>query len=759
MPYPVPPPAPAIVHASQPTTLPTSATPPTAAVPAVPTPPERSPISIEAVRSAPVLKNAAGLVQSIAIPESISQTPPPPSTPFPPGQPSQPAPPVSPSPTPSVSPSPAPPVSPSPTPSTSPSPPLSPSPTPTPTPSNIPTQQLTNQGFLELRADQQVYDEQRQVFTAEGNVSLRFRGALLTSQRLQVNLLNRLAVADGNVVLTRGDQVLRGQRFRYNLIQEEGTVEQASGEIFLPSAGTDFNPNLPTDITAGAVPVGSVGDRLTANQPPQGVSRAGSAGIVLGSRRNPSGAAVVPELGGTVRRLRFQAEQIAFYPEGWQARNVRITNDPFSPPELELQAAQAELRRLSPLRDEVVASRPRLVFDQGFSLPLLRNRVVLDRNPRPAPTFRLGIDADDRGGVFIERDVPVIPQGPVQFTVTPQFFVQRAIQDRNNIGDLFGLRTKLTAPLGPRTGLRGEAVLTSFDFSKVEDNLRGSLRAQQLVGTHTLSLEASYRNRLFNNSLGFQDVQSSVGALFYSPTIFLGDTGIALSYQVGYQFVNADTDRLDLLEPTRNNDRISLGRLQASAAINKGFTLWQGTPLPATKEQGLRYSPTPIVPYVALGVGLTGTSSNYSNGDSQNNLNATVGLYGQFGRFSRPFLDYTAFNVTYTQAFRDGLSPFLFDRVADDRILSAGITQQIYGPIRVGFQTSYNVQTGREISTDYFLEYSRRAYSVGLRYNPTLQLGSISLQISDFNWTGGGSEPFEGSGVRPVQGGVQQLPE
>jgi hypothetical protein len=360
--------------------------------------------------------------------------------------------------------------------------------------------------------------------------------------------------------------------------------------------------------------------------------------------------------------------------------------------------------------------------------------------------------------VFIERDLSIVPTGPVQFTITPQFFVQRAVQDRRNIGDLFGIRTSLLAPLSPRASIRGEGTLTSLDLTKFETNFRGSLRAQQLIGTHTLALEASYRDRLFNNSLGFQDVQSSLGALFYSPTIQVGKTGISASYQVGYQVVNADTDRADLLPAVREDNRISLGRFQASLALNRPFLLWQGKTLPATAEQGLKYSPVPITPYVGLGLGVTGTTSAYGNGDTQNSVNASVSLFGQFGNFSRPFFDYTAFNLTYTQAFRDGLSPFLFDRIADDRILYAGITQQIYGPFRFGLQTAYNIETGREISTDYILEYNRRAYSVALRYNPVLQLGSISLQISDFNWTGGASQPFAGSGVRPVQGGVPQIP-
>lgn len=637
--------------------------------------------------------------------------------------------------------------------------PTPPPPTPAPSnpPSNVPTGRLTTEGILELKADRQEYDQLRQIFTAEGRVSLRFRGALITGDRLQVNLTNRLAVAEGNVTLTRGDQILRGQRFRYNLIQEEGTVEQASGEIFIPTASTDLNPNLPTNITAGVVPVGSVGDRALAIQ--NDVSQAGSVRLSIGSQQNASGSPFAEQAGSPVRRLRFEAAQVEFYPEGFRANNIRVTNDPFSPPELELQADRAVLTRVSPQRDELRATGNRLVFDQSLRLPLPNRTISLDQNQQSPPLFDFGYDAPDRGGFFVQREFNVLPQSSINFTLTPQFFVQRALEDRSNIANLFGLESRLSVQLSPRTIVRGEGVLTSLDLSRFENTLRGSLRAQQLIGTHTLSLEASYRNRLFNNSLGFQDVQSTLGALFFSPVIPLGKTGINLSYQAGFQYVNADTDRLDLLAPIRANNRISLGRFQASAALSRGFSLWQGTPLPATREQGLRFSPIPIRPFVGLSVGITGVTTSYSNGDNQNSISGAVSLIGQFGRFSRDFLDYTAFNVTYSQAFRDGLSPFLFDRIADDQILYAGITQQLYGPIRIGFQTAYNIQTGREISTDYFLEYKRRTYGVSLRYNPVQQLGSVGLEISDFNWTRGATEPFAGSGVIPVENGVIRSPQ
>ncbi|NER29529.1 MAG: DUF3769 domain-containing protein, partial [Symploca sp. SIO1C4] len=58
-----------------------------------------------------------------------------------------------------------------------------------------------------------------------------------------------------------------------------------------------------------------------------------------------------------------------------------------------------------------------------------------------------------------------------------------------------------------------------------------------------------------------------------------------------------------------------------------------------------------------------------------------------------------------------------------------------------------------EISTDYFIEYSRRTYNILLRYNPVQDRGSIGFRINDFNWRGNPGL-FDGSGVRPVVEGV-----
>jgi hypothetical protein len=627
----------------------------------------------------------------------------------------------------------------------------------TPQPAPTPTTPETRR-VVEVIADTQEYDEQRRVVTAEGNVVVRFDGAVVDADRIQVSLDNLIAVGEGNVALTRGDQVLRGQRFTYNFVQDTGELLAGRGEIFIPTAQEDF-AFLPTDVTAGEVPERPPSDRIRSNQPLTGVSSPGGINFGIGGRTNARNI-VNPEQGGQVRRVRFEAARIDFYPRGWQASDVSITNDPFSPPELELRADKVTLTRESPLQDRVRTQNQRLVFDQGLSLPIPKNQQVIDRRERDATPglVSFGFDGDQRGGVFVERRFEPINRENVSFSITPQFLAQKAVQEGvSNIPSLFGLRTSLDATLSPRTTVEGSGTLNSFDLTDIEDNLKASLRLRQQVGDtrnpHNVTLEYSYRDRLYNGSLGYQTVQSSLGGVVTSPIIPLGRTGLNLSYQGGAQYITANTDREDLLEPIRDNNRVSLGRLQASAALNGGLLLWQGKPLPPTATEGLRYTPNPVVPYLRAFGGLTGTTSYYTNGDNQSTLIGTIGLEGQIGHFSRSFLDYTAFNVSYSQGLDSGESPFLFDRAVDTRTLSAGITQQIYGPFTFGVQTSVNLDTGEYTSTDFILQYSRRTYGITLRYNPELELGGISFRLSDFNWTGG-TNPF--SEVRPVVGGVSE---
>ncbi|MBD3883320.1 DUF3769 domain-containing protein [Phormidium tenue FACHB-886] len=630
----------------------------------------------------------------------------------------------------------------------------------TPRGNSPPVDQEAAAEVIELNADRQEFNQLQQVFTAEGNAVMRFRQAVLSADRIQVNLPNRIAVAEGNVTLTQGQQVLQGNRFEYNFVQGDGSIFGAGGQIDVAATEQDFAPtpsnnqsnNQANNQATLPNPTVSTGDQIRADQPLQVLGSPGGItfGVSGGNQTNVQGAR------GDVNRLRYEAERVDFTPDGWVGTNVRITNDPFSPPELEIRSPRVTFRRISQTASELRARNPRVVFDQGLSLPLLRDRIVFDNREREPGLVQFGFDERDRGGFFIERPFEVLNTPVVRFSLTPQLLVQRAYDNGNFFdGSSFGLRSRLDANLGRNTSLTGEAVLTSLDLSEVEDNLRASLRARQRIGDHTLALEYSYRDRLFNGSLGFQTVQSSLGFVVTSPDIVLGNTGINLSYQGGIQFINADTDRLDLLEPIRDNNRIDLTRYQASAAVSRPFYLWIGTPLPPTATEGLRYTPNPIVPYVALSPEVRGVYSAYSNGDIQASLRGILTLSGQFGHFSRDFFDYTAFRVSYSETAREGESPFRFDRLEDERVLTLGLTQQIFGPFTFGIQTSLNLEDDRTIDTIYTLEYNRRTYAVSLNFSPIREAAALTLRVSDFNWFGNPGR-FSGLDDDTVTDGVDQ---
>ncbi|NEQ37551.1 MAG: DUF3769 domain-containing protein [Okeania sp. SIO3I5] len=622
---------------------------------------------------------------------------------------------------------------------------------------------------VEVTADRQEYNEQRQLISAEGKVTVRFSQGIVSADKVQVNLTTRQLLATGNAVFTQGGQVLLGERMEYNFALDKGLIDQASGIIFVGNAEESRASSLPTTEGVGALGARSLSDSIAATQPPTKVKATGTAKFTFEPKLE------VPEQSGTVNRLRFEADRLNLLGAGsWEAINLRLTNDPFSPPEVELRSDRATLRPLSPLQDELITKKSRLVFDQRFSLPLFRERTIIDRQQRDPLPLQIGYDQDDRGGLFVESTFEPFLPGPFQIRVTPQYYLERAFfgdEDDSPIdGNVVGLKASVNGSITPTTQLEGRATFLTFeDFPDLEENdFRGSIRLRQLFQGYNLTGEYSYRDRLFNGSLGFQTVHSSAGVVFTSPLIPVGETGAQVSFQTGYQVVNARTDRRELLtdlqpfEPLPDDEddddsdprsRADLGRFQSVVSLRYPLTIWSGEALPATQTQGLRYTSKPVVPFVQMVLGLTGATSIYSNDEDQSFVRGSLGFTGQFGHFSRDFFDYTGFNLTYSQTGLSGQSPFFFDRVEDTNVLLFGFVQQIYQGFRAGYQSGLNLENGDILDDRITLEYSRRTYGVVLSFSPRRRTGTFSLRISDFNWQGG-TTPFSGEDVRPVGGGV-----
>lgn len=615
-----------------------------------------------------------------------------------------------------------------------------------PTPENV----EKDLKVIELTADKQEYKQQQGAIIASGNVLMRFGDAILKADRLQVNLADRLVVAEGNVVLQRGEQILNGERFEYYLVADRGVIYQANGVIFRPSFAQDLSGN----ITSPSIPSGAPG----VNQPIQNVVSTGGTQFVLGSVRDLKLTGQRLESGGEVNRLRFEARRIDFEGNAWQAQDISFTNDPFSPPEIEIKADTADFKSITPLENLLTTTGSKVVFDDDIAVPLFLNNFSFGPKKRQSFFTSFGFDGEDKGGFYLQRSFDIINNEKVQWEITPQYLIQKAfVPNSFNVGEpndnksiirpsAFALESELNVSLAERTSLFARANINSLDFTEFDDKVRAKLRLTQKLGElsnpYQLSFEYTYRDRLFNGSLGFQTVQSSLGAVLTSPELPIGNTGATILYQASIQNINAETDRSDLIPAGQNDDLINLSRYQVAAILGKSFRLWEGEALPRTREEGLRYTPNPIVPYFQFNTGVTGVASLYSNGDTQPSLTGTVGFEGQIGHLKDNFFDYTGFNLSYSQGISGNSSPFKFDRFVDRSRISFGFRQQVYGPLLFGLQSSFNVNSGEEISTDYFIEYSRRTYNIVVLYNPVLAIGSINLRINDFNWDGK-SENFD----------------
>ena len=599
-------------------------------------------------------------------------------------------------------------------------------------------------GTVELNAEQQEFNNNTQVITANGKVVLRFNKATLQADRLRVNLKTKIAIAEGNVSLIRGQQILYGTQFEYNFEDDRGSILEARGDIYQPTLVSDLNiiPRAGTPTTAAVEQTFTeplLSDRLRNDQPVTRIENTGSTGITTSDRNIDYQP--VPKSSGTINRLRFQADKVDFFGDRVTAEKIRITNDPFSPPELQVKADRAQFKTVNSDEDEVTASNARVTVENNFDVPLFRDRLVLNKIGKEPNPFNFGYEDRDRGGFFVENTFYPVFDPRFRMTITPQYFIQRAVTGLKFFdGSAFGVKTNIEGNLGSDTTIQASAALTGLNINKLSDNFRGKVSVKQnlsLLGyPHQFTGEAVYRQQVFNGSLGNQDVQSSLGGVLTSANIPLGNTGVNFDYQVGAQMINANTDRQDLLNPIRANDLITLNRYQTVANLGKSFRLWEGKSLPADSKETYNYSPIPVVPYLQLNTGIQGAYNAYSNGENQSSIGYNVGIQGQFGNFSKQTFDYTGFNLNYFQRFRGNTSPFLFDRLVDNRILSAGINQQISGPFKLGIQSSLNLDNGQQISTDYYLEYSRRTYNFIIRYNPILGLGSVAFRLNDFNWDG-----------------------
>jgi hypothetical protein len=468
---------------------------------------------------------------------------------------------------------------------------------------------------------------------------------------------------------------------------------------------------------------------------------------------------------GTLTHLRFQAPRIVLTPTGWRANRASFTNDPFTPAQSWMDADDVLAVQEANGDTVITSKRNRLILEDRLPIPVTSSTRIR-REQRVENRWVLGVDQEDRDGFYIGRRLRPIGIGRTgKLQLEPQFMLERAYQGSTDsypapggpaggpdisqpsqLGDLFGLEARLETPL-LGFGTTFNLDISSFNpenflnatrtWGEVERSLR-----LPVIGDTKARLFAAYRFRVWNGTLGDQDVYTAYGTSLEKEGILpdLGPLSNTYFWRVGvgnYQgneFVSGNQQSQDLAR---------LWRANAFLAVNSVLTVWEGAALPSTPDGALRYSPVPIVPKLTFSTNLGVELAYFGDGTYQNVLRFSGGPTLTLGHFSKPFLDYTEFTITGGIALREGLSPFTFDRAVDLGTLGIGLTQQLVGPLLFNGGIGLNVDPSSpnygEVTGSYVeLRWQRRSYAFSVFYSPYEGIGGVRVRLNDFGFKGTG---------------------
>jgi hypothetical protein len=466
-----------------------------------------------------------------------------------------------------------------------------------------------------------------------------------------------------------------------------------------------------------------------------------------------------PLVKGTISRWRVQASRLAITPTTFSGDRVAFSNDPFTPAQSWLDS-EGVVGTLKPNGDtEIKAGRNAVVLEDRLRIPARRQTVIRKQEEVDNP-WVIGIDREDRDGVFLGYNARVRLGERGQLTLQPQVLVERAIDGESDsypypwqsagagakkqpatTGDDFGFLARLqTTFLGFETNARVD--ISTFNPDNMPNGTRSWAELTRdlrlpWVGGSELHLFSAYRYRTWNGTLGEQDVYSAFGGFLEKKAILPSWGRLSSNYLWRVGVGNYQSDEFD------SSNLAKLWRGNAIGSLNLSLSLWRGKPAPATPLRGMANTAQPVVPGLNLNANLQGILAYYGDGTNQNTASLSGGPTLTLGHFVKPFLDFTQLTVTAGGTVWQGVSPFGFDRAVDLGTLGIGLTQQIVGPVVFNGGVGLNVDPGSsnygEVTGSYLeVRWQRRSYEVGIFYSPYDGLGGVRVKLNDFNFTGPG---------------------
>ena len=603
-------------------------------------------------------------------------------------------------------------------------------------------------------------------FSAEGNVYVKKGNFNLSAEKLEYNLKSKDLLVQGNIIFIIEDQFLKASEIRYDLKKKKGIVLDAYGTLNFATLGKiKINEDISEDLNLLNIDQQKI-SKVTLNKS----SSIKFENIKLKEENKSTfqsiGSQTIKLDLNEMEKWRFKAKKIEINDNVWFSEELFLTNDPFNKPQLLIK--NKGFKTINEGQEIIIKTNwSSLILDDFITIPSGPRRIKIDEDNN----FKWGIsyDKESKDGLYIIRNFdPLIYGKNTKLNLKKEFYLQRILtgktksfskknesifapkveQDLKTL-DYFGIEADLTSKFNGLV-FNSNIELNSLDFDKfkkiisVQSKLSKKLNKEKKRNSEKeseLSLFGTYREKVWNGTLGQKEILSAYGIKFEKNNNWITNDVLKSSKIV---LLFGDYKSTARLETTKLIDR---NRLNLYLERNNTYPIWKSN----LKQNFINEKDmnSPIV--IPKGLNFVTYSKldfyRYEDKNFQNIYTFKGGPELTIGNFKKDFLDYTRIGILPKTVISKGNSPFEFDQSTDNHGIELNIKQQFIGPLALKYSTEYNLDVNSNkyktfYNSIYEISWNRRAYNLAGYYNSETKTGGLTFKINSFNFDGYG-ETFD----------------
>ena len=330
------------------------------------------------------------------------------------------------------------------------------------------TNENANQNSIEIEAIEQ--RENNDKYIAKGDVIIKKNGAVLITDYIEYDKNTKFFKSKGNIKFINKNQIFTADYFEYNFSDKSGFIENIYGVIDLETFSEDINlkkdniANSKNQLDGFANPTLEKRNHISLSfKKPNSNSN-----VLKFKNLNTSKK--------SIEKWRFKSQNIKINDSLISSKKIIFTNDAFNPPQLKLVAhnVYSEKKKNKTI---LISTWTNLILDQNVRLPL--GRRTISGEQENLNNFGLGIDNEEKDGLFISRASDIFKFKNLDFQFIPELYLQRILK-----GKSYSFREKGTSITSPKIKKQitpiayfGGEILINGEISSHRINSRSSINS------------------------------------------------------------------------------------------------------------------------------------------------------------------------------------------------------------------------------------------------------------------------------------------